>query len=401
MNLKLETKGPWLERLTGYGGFFTALLLATTYFSTSLSTIMSIIIGLLWLFSTQFKGLPKVLQQYPVAAWSFALFVCFIVGTSYSSAQQNDALSMAKKYRELIFIPLLIPFLRREHYRDWLWKTFILASVLTLIGSYVMEIGIFGAEKQMDPSFKSRITHSIFVAFFAFFCLHKILDDVRYRWAFIALFCLSLGDLFFVVQGRTGQLIIIALIILFTLQRLGSKGRLLTAAILILAVSLFVNFSDKANRIYEGVDNTRSYLNHQPEKKPTSMGVRYKFWENSLKLVAEKPWFGHGTGSFANEYKRVTNTHPDNRKNPHNEFLLIAVQLGLLGIFTYSGFLLSQYYCSRTLPDAEKRLAQGLLLTLIITSLFNSPFLDHTEGHWFAVMIALCITPNISDSKFS
>jgi O-antigen ligase len=390
----------WPARLLCYGGFFTVLLLATTYFSTSLSTISSIIVGLLWLFSGQFKSLPKVLQQYPVATWSLALFVCFMVGLSYGSATMNDALSMLKKYRELIFIPILIPFLRIERHRDWAWKTFIIASILTLIGSYIMETGVFGAENQLNPSFKSRITHSIFIAFFAFFCLHKAVDDAIYKWAFIVLFGLCLGDLFFVVQGRTGQLIVVGLILLFTLQRLGNKGRLLTVIVVILSLTLFVRFSDKAERIYEGVENTSTYLNNKDENKPTSMGVRYKFWENSLKLVAEKPWFGHGTGSFADEYKRITDTHPDNRKNPHNEFLLIAVQLGLLGFLTYSGFLISQYYCSITLPEGEKWLAQGLLLTLVITSLFNSPFLDHTEGHWFAFMIALCFAPNSSDSKF-
>jgi O-antigen ligase len=400
MNLKRINIKSWPTSLTDYGAYFSILLLATTYFSTSLSTVMSVIVGLLWLFSAQFKCFPKLLQQYPVAAWALALYACFLLGLSYGPATQKDAFSMLNKYRELFFIPVLIPFLRLERYRDWAWKAFIIVSIVTLLGSYLMDTGALGVTKQHSPSFKSRITHGIFIAFFAFFCLHRILDDVRYRWAFIALFCLSLGDLFFVVQGRTGQLIIIGLILLFTLQRLGNKGRLVIAVVVILSLTLFVNFSDKAKRIYEGVDNTRTYLNHKPEKIPTSMGVRYKFWENSLKLVAEKPWFGYGTGSFAEEYKRITDNHPDNKKNPHNEFLLIAVQLGLLGFLTYLGFLISQYYCSLTLPDGEKWLAQGLLLTLVITSLFNSPFLDHTEGHWFAFMIALCFAPNSSDSKF-
>ena len=35
-------------------------------------------------------------------------------------------------------------------------------------------------------------------------------------------------------------------------------------------------------------------------------------------------------------------------------------------------------------------LLKVFLLSLIVTSLFNSPLLDHTEGHWFASMIALC-----------
>jgi len=41
----------------------------------------------------------------------------------------------------------------------------------------------------------------------------------------------------------------------------------------------------------------------------------------------------------------------------------------------------------------------GLLLYLAVTSLFNGPFLDHTEGHWFAGLIALYFAPHQSDIK--
>jgi len=115
--------------------------------------------------------------------------------------------------------------------------------------------------------------------------------------------------------------------------------------------------------------------------------------------MAEKPLLGHGTGSFSKEYKRLV---PDERfksTNPHNEFFMIGVQLGLVGLFIYSGFLGSQFYYAKKLPDKEKWLAQGLLLSLIITSIFNSPILDHTEGHWFATMIALCFASLQSGNK--
>ena len=400
MGLVQPTIQAWPEKMANYAGYSAVLLLATSYFSTSLSTIMSIVVGVLWLLTAHYKGLPTILRQHPVAAWSLALFGFFIIGLVYSSAELGEALSMLKKYRELIFIPVLIPLLSQECHRKWAWKAFLLMSLFTLIGSFLMEFGILGTDKQHDPSIKSRITHSIFVAFFAFYCLHQILDNKPYRWAFVALFCVSLGDLFFVVHGRTGQLIIIGLILLFTLQRLGNKGRLFTFAIIILSLALFISFSDKASRILEGFDNTQAYLSHQAEKKPTSMGVRYQFWENSAKLVIEKPWFGHGTGSFATAYKRITDKHPDNKKNPHNEFLLVAVQLGMVGLLIYLGFLFSQFYSSLALPPTEKFMAQGLLLTLVFTSLFNSPILDHTEGHWFAFMIALCHAPRTPQATF-
>lgn len=115
--------------------------------------------------------------------------------------------------------------------------------------------------------------------------------------------------------------------------------------------------------------------------------------------MAEKPWLGHGTGSFAKEYQRIAQGEPFITKNPHNEFLMIGVQLGLIGLLVYLGFLGSQFYCARKLPDQDKWLAQGLLVSLLITSLFNTPFFDHTEGHWYAGMIALCFAALGPDNK--
>jgi O-antigen ligase len=201
---------------------------------------------------------------------------------------------------------------------------------------------------------------------------------------------ISIHNLFFVVPGRTGQLIAIALSGLFAMQRLGNKQRLLAAFIVILSLTAYFNFSDKSNRINEAVTSTQAYLKPVPEQTESSMGLRYTYWKNSLKLIAKKPLVGHGTGSFSKEYRRIVKEDWMASKNPHNEFFMIGVQLGLLGLIIYLGFLASQYYYAKKLQNENKWFAQGLLLSLIITSIFNSPLMDHNEGHWFATMIALC-----------
>jgi O-antigen ligase len=387
------------QRLLGYGVFIAALFIIAIYLSTSLAIIFSGLLGLLWLLTAQYQKLPRVLKDSPVAAWALLLYLCYIVGLSYGDVPSEDGFSMLRKYRELFFIPLLSCFFTNERYRLWAWKAFIIASVLTLLGSYLMDFGIMDILRHKAFTLKSRITHSIFIAFFMFFCAHKAFDNNKHAKWYLVLLLLGIYNLFFLVDGRTGQLIFMVLAPLFAIQRFGKKGLLVSLSLLIIFLSLYFSFSDKSARIHEGLDNTQAYINHQPQKKRMSMLIRYTFWENSLKLVSEKPWLGHGTGSFAQDYQRVTGAKHSNVKNPHNEFLLIGVQFGLLGLVIYSGFLFSQYSCARALPDPERWLAQGLLLTLIITSLFNSPFLDHTEGHWFAAMIALCFAPNIKLSK--
>ena len=381
------------------GGIFTALFIVAIYLSTSLAIILSALLGLLWLLSAQFMVLPDTLNKNPVAVWSLLLFLCFIFGLCYGNATFGEAFSMLKKYRELLFIPVLISFLTTESYRSWAWKAFVIASVLILLISYLMEFGVLDLNRQGDPAFKSRITHSILISFFAFFCVHKAYDGNRYAKLYWVLFILSVYNLFFIVEGRTGQITATLLFLLFAAQRFTKKMLLLAVFVTAILLALFFAFSDKATRINEGVVNIQSDLKPDVKQIPSSMGQRYMMWRYSLKLIAEKPLLGHGTGSFTKEYQRVASNELFLSRNPHNEFLMIGVQLGILGLLVFLGFLASQYYCAKKLPDNEKWLAQGLLLSLIVTSLFNSPLLDHTEGHWFTSMIALCFAALQSEHK--
>ncbi len=381
---------PVAQRLLSFGAFVMATFVITIYLSTALAIIVSCVLGVLWLLTSQFKHLPKILTLSSTATWALLLYACFFIGLSYGDATTGEAFSTIRKYRELLFIPLLSCFFTEERFRTLAWQAFIAASVLTLVGSYLMDLGLLDMNRHKSFSLKSRITHSIFIAFFTFYCAHNVFLGKKYRIYYLIALLLGTYNLFFVVEGRTGQLVFMMLAFLFAGQRFDKKG--LLAAILCISVltALYFNFSDKSARLHEGIANTMAYINHVPEKRRSSMGVRYKFWENSLKLIAEKPLLGHGTGSFAEEYGELAGPKKP-VQNPHNEFLLMAVQFGLLGMVAYLGFLFSQYWGSRALPEHDKWLAQGLLVTLITTSLFNSPFLDHTEGHWFAVMMALCL----------
>jgi O-antigen ligase len=377
-------------KLLQYTGWAYALFIASIYFSTSLAVIMSAVMGVLWILSGRFKALPVILKSSPVTVWSLILSAYFLYGLSYGNATLKEGLSMVIKYRELLFIPVFISLLAVERHRDWAWHAFFAASFITLAVSYLMYMGVIDDEAPGDFCIKSRITHSIFIAFFSFYCLHKALGKGRFTKLYLALFGLCIYNLFFIVDGRTGQLNALALIILFALQRFSMKGRMHTALVLIAFMGFFLGLSGKAGRINEGILNTQAYLKPQPEQTESSMGLRYSYWKYSLKLVVEKPLAGHGTGSFAKEYQRILDNPLFSTSNPHNEFLMISVQLGIFGLMIYLGFLASQFYGSRALPDKEKWLAQGILLSLIATSLFNTPFFDHTEGHWFAAIIALC-----------
>jgi O-antigen ligase len=71
--------------------------------------------------------------------------------------------------------------------------------------------------------------------------------------------------------------------------------------------------------------------------------------------------------------------------NPHNEYLNITIQLGVIGLAS----LLYLFYCEWRVAASlttthERQLARGLVITFVIGCLFNSLLMDHTEGLLFA-----------------
>ena len=120
----------------------------------------------------------------------------------------------------------------------------------------------------------------------------------------------------------------------------------------------------------------------------TSTGDRLEFYYYSLQLIKEHPLLGVGTGGFAEAYAQY---RPGREvPNPHNEYLLITAQTGVLGLVLLLYLFYVQWNTSaRLLRTFERDAACGLVLTIAITALFNSPLHDHTEGLFFAFASAV------------
>src|SRR6185436_6873677 len=88
--------------------------------------------------------------------------------------------------------------------------------------------------------------------------------------------------------------------------------------------------------------------------------------------------------------KQVSGTGKAETHNPHNEFLHMATQVGLLGVLLLLALFVSQWRLASSLRSPMDRgLAQGLVLTMVIGCLLNSLLLDHTEGLFYAWLTAV------------
>ncbi|HXU59164.1 MAG TPA: O-antigen ligase family protein, partial [Verrucomicrobiae bacterium] len=122
----------------------------------------------------------------------------------------------------------------------------------------------------------------------------------------------------------------------------------------------------------------------------SSANSRIEFLRLGAEAFLQNPIFGTGTGSFERTYAALAAQHhilPTT--NPHNEYVLIAVQTGAIGLAALLIFFLVLWQQSRKLPIWEARQAQVLVLSFAVACLFNSLLMDHKDGHTFAFLVSL------------
>jgi O-antigen ligase len=278
----------------------------------------------------------------------------------------------------------------------WAEDSFVAGCIVLLLLSYGIFFSIIPSER-FGHSVVYHITHSFFMAILAFWCLQRIFESRQYIYLWLCLFLAATYNLFYIAPGRTGMLVYIALIFLTVLQRLSWKKSIPVTALVIAAVAItFATSANFSSRVREAMDEMTSY---QAESSRTSLGMRFDWWQNSLMLIKEKPIFGHGTGSFKTvqaELIKDSDTKPTD--NPHNEYLLIAVQTGLVGLFLFVALLATQFLTACKLQPPRRYLLQGVVVAMATGCLMNSFLFDSLPGHFYAIISAILTTPAIKNS---
>ena len=367
--------------------------------STSIAELCIGLFIVCWFCSGELQEKWTVVRNNRIAALSLLMFALLAAGTVYSTASWHDAVKCLCKYREFLYVPLLIPIFRDAELRRLGLKAFVAASLAVVAMSYLEVIaGIdIGQLSNMDHViFKDRIIHSLLMSFLIYLLAHAFVKHPHLRWYCGGAILLTLGDQLFLVQGRTGYIVLCLLTMLFMVQHLGIRGIAYASVLLGLAGSLSYHYLPS---IRKRVDVTITQIENQigPNKR-RSDDPRMEFYDNSLQLVMQHPWIGTGTGSFESEYQTLAEAkglpiiqHLERRApfDPHNEYLLIAVQLGLSGLSVLLYFLQAQWRCSYRLPAEDRILAQGVWVTIVSGCLFNSLLLGFTGGLLFAYFSAM------------
>lgn len=372
----------------------TIWLIIAAVFSINLPiAFSSISLGLLlifWIISGSYHKKYLLVVANPGAIVALVLLALYAVGIAYSSASPSDSFHYFLKYLKLLLIPIIVSTLFFDRYRKYVINAFLISLIGFLAVSYLNWLGFFHF---------GLMHHGTYMAIGLYFMLSRakrLTGSHRLTWLILS--ALVVFNILVIADVRTGVITMFALSALFSFEHWGKKtllyalGLIALAFILIQTVPSFKTLNPRLTHLHEELSDYRA----NEQDRQTSAGQRLDMYRNTIKLIANHPIFGGGTGSLKGEYAELiegTDVVVTRVTNPHNQYLATTQDLGIVGLIVLLVFWITHWRMSYRLVSLDD--AQGLravVLATVIGCLLNSLLLDSGDGRMYCLLVGVFLS---------
>jgi O-antigen ligase len=327
----------------------------------------------------------------PAGAFAVVLWCLGVIGMLWADVSWHDRFAGLDSFHRLLAIPLLLAQFRRSGNGIWVACGFFISSIALLIASYAVALvfgdrwhGVYGVPVH-DTIFQGSVFLICAFGAFGYAALPRGKRAGLWPVALFGIGALFLINFGFVITSRIALVTAPLLLLLLGWRLFGWRGVL--SAVLIAAVlgsAMWVASPVLRDRI-EG-----TILEMQEQRgvdRAASIGEHIAFLKGSMTIIAAAPIIGHGTGSIAEEFQRITagktGVSATPTVNPHNQTFAIAIQLGLVG----AAVLWAMWIAHITLftgPSALAWLGLVLVAENVLSSTVHSHLFDFNNG-WLYV----------------
>lgn len=366
------------------------------FISTSLTSGIEIILfaTVLFYFGKLRSRILLSIHQ-PVVVMTLVLIVVLCLGMLYGPVLFQEKIRILMGWRKLLLLLLAILVFDEPPWKQRLAHVLIGTAITGALLSY---FGLLGYSPIIVVH--NHATQGMYFAVGAFAAMVLIFCPpqstaitVRVRWGLGGSAALLVMNIIFVTPGRSGYLALLVLAVVASLTLFRGWLRVSLAVAAPLMIILLLSLSSVATeRMTRGMDEMSAY---KQEKNITSMGIRMLMWTRTLQIIQERPFFGHGLGGMKEAYrekvKGLSGWQGTVIDDPHNQFLKITAELGIVGLLVFLGFIWS--FFRQDVLVTYRILGLGVLLAWCATSLFSGHFSTAGEGRflmlWCGAQLAL------------
>ena len=376
-------------------GWLAALLAFSLPLSTSAVSVLAILILIAWVFTGEYFRKWAIMTSNPVCLALLAYLSLFVLGLLWSQDVAAGLETMAKQWKLLLFPVLLssIAFEQRRRYVVFFLVGLTVAMLMTYLAWF--DILHYGGVTPEHPT--KRLFHVIYnplLAFGFYLVCHEVIwgkwRGIR-RLALIVLAACMAFDMF-ITEGRTGQVAFFVLLGLLFVQFF--RGNVFRGLLFALCIPplIFIAGYQLSPTFQLRVNAAGQEIRQFQENPDTSVGLRLFFWKNSWQIISAHPLFGVGTGDFQSSYAEVNKEFSPEMvatDNPHNQYVFILCQFGILGLFCLLAIFLAQLYLAARVKDDWQRIRFAFPIFFLTIMLAESYLVIYETGFFFALFSAV------------
>jgi O-antigen ligase len=401
--------------------FADALAVAVALSLPWSTSATGILIGL-WLVvllpTLEFSMLRRELMA-PAGGLPILMWLLGALGMLWADVSWTDRLAGLSGYHKLLLLPFVLAQFRRTGQAEWVLLALLASCAVLLAVSFGLALvpGLpWRGNTHIGVPVKDYILQSELFAVCAFGLLGLAAAHRRAhpRRALMLVFAalVFIANIVYVETARTTLVAMAVLLVLFGFLQFGWRGALLAClCAALLAGAVWVSSPYLRQRVSQAVQDVQF---SDQSRVVSPVGLRLEFWRKSLGFLAQVPIIGHGTGTIPQLFRRdaTAQTHPMAiTTNPHNQVLVVALDLGLLGTIV----LLAMWLAHLKLFSRASKMARSTnsLCSLAqrggestedarLTSMLAVAQTDRSQDHallaWFGLVI---VVQNIVCSMFN
>jgi len=375
-------------------------------FSVSLGVAMVSIAKLLLLIAVVGQFIQDVRNQsFPsfkswpqVTWWMVAAMAWMSLSGLWTEASTPEALTGWGRHSRILWFLAVFYLLRTQAYALLTLKWFVAGMVIMMLSSWALVIGlpVPWATAQDLPSMGivhgSTLEQPVLLTLLAvvLWFMRDHWPQGYWRYLPIGILLLTVVNVFFVMTGRSGFLVMLLFITMAAWWQLPRKWRWLALglpfALTALMMQISPRFEVKTTQVISDVSTYRQ------GSFQASQAQRLDYWHRSLLAMKESPLLGHGVGSWRMNYHRLGGMQAQAPSNPHQQYLLWAVESGAVGLFLFLGILVFQLKGAYALPLNAKQTLLTITAIAVVMGLMNCPYFGAGMGECLVYLAACLLT---------
>ena len=341
-------------------------------------------------------GLPSALS------WAVLLAVAYMaLSVLWSTVGPVEALWSWSRHARILTIPIMLCLITSLAEARAVLRVFVWGQLFVVFSAWLLVLKLpvpwatgagQGSYAVYSSYLEQGISQAVLVALLWF--QRDQVFGPRGRWLAVACALATALLTIGLMPGRSGHMVLLGVLTFALFHQLPQRFRWAVLLAPLLAVLLVFQmstaFRERMNQVVSEVA-----LYRQGNVQDTSSGTRLAYWRASLRAVAEQPLAGHGAGSWNQAYLRLKGPQVsqlnDTVSDPHQLFLLWAVEGGLLGLALLCAVLAALWRYGRGLAANDGHALQAMVLALVISGLFNSMIYGIGMGDFFCIGLGILV----------